>query len=71
MEQTTKIVGGLSEFKEDKKNDKGLLQRIREAKTTTEVDYLLGVGQTYKKVTIGTMRKWSKIAAAKKESFKS
>jgi hypothetical protein len=71
MEQTTKIVGGLSEFKEEKTQTKGLLQRLEEAKNETEVDYLLGVGKTYKKVTVGTMRKWAKVAAKRKESLKS
>lgn len=70
MEATTKIVGGLSEFKEDKTQTKGLLQRLEEAKNETEVDYLMGVGKTYKKVTVGTMRKWAKVAARKKQQIK-
>lgn len=62
MEQTTKIIGGLSEFKEDKNISKGLLQRIEEAKTEQEIEYLLGIGKTYKYVTPGTMKKWIKTA---------
>ncbi len=62
MEQTTKVVSGLSEFKEDKKPDKGLLQRIKEAKSESEVEYLLNVGKSYKKVSVGTMKKWVKAA---------
>lgn len=71
MEQTTKIVGGLSEFKGDKKQTDGILNRLKSAKTIEEVDYLMGVGKTYKKVTTGTMRKWAKIAAKKKLLIKS
>jgi hypothetical protein len=68
MEQTTKIVGGLSEFKEDKKQTRGLLQRLEEAKTEQEIEYLIGVGKTYKNVSTGTMKKW--IRAATKRGTK-
>jgi hypothetical protein len=70
MEQTTKIVGSLSEFKENKLSI-GLLNRLKTAKTAEEIDYLMSVGKTYNKVTVGTMKKWAKIAAKKKELFKS
>ena len=71
MEQTTKIIGGLSEFKQDKSQGDGLLNRLRSAKTSTEIDYLLGVGKTYKNVTVGTIRKWEKVASKKKGDLKS
>ena len=70
MEQSTKIVGGLSDFKEEKKSEKSLLQRINESTTKKDVEYLLGVGGTYKKASSGTLRKWSKAASKKLESFK-
>jgi hypothetical protein len=71
MEQTSKIVGGLSEFKENKTGGKSLLQRIEEANNETEVNYLLGVGKTYKKASVGTMRSWVKAASQRMEKIKS
>lgn len=68
---STKIVGGLTEFKEPKKMGQSLLDRIETAQTETEVNYLLGVGKTYKKATVKTMKMWVKAASKKIESFKS
>lgn len=72
MEDTSLVIGGLSEFKEDKKsvNNKSLLNRIKEAKNSTEITYLLSVGGTYKNVSLKTMRMWSEEAARKTNSFR-
>jgi uncharacterized protein YtpQ (UPF0354 family) len=70
MNDAIKIVGRISEFKEDKKSEKSLLDRITEAKNETEIDYLLGVGKSYKKVHVGTIKKWIKAASAKMAELK-
>ena len=68
--ENVKIVGGLTEFKEDKKFGKSLLQRIQEAQNEFEVNYLLDLGKSYRKAAPGTMKQWVMTASKKIESFK-
>lgn len=63
IENSTSIVGGLSEFKEEKKSSKSLLQRIEEATSIEEIQNLLKLGGTYKKASNGTIRMWAKAGA--------
>lgn len=69
MEKSTKIVGGLSSFKEEKKYTKSLLQRIQEAKNQTEINYLLEVAKDYKKASTKTIKMWQNAANIKSQSF--
>jgi hypothetical protein len=70
MDTSTKIVGGLSEFKTEKTIGKSILQRIEECQNETEVNYLLDLGKSYKKASVKTMKMWVKAADKKVESFK-
>ena len=70
MEDSTKIVGNLSEFKVENKPKMGLLDKIELATNEAEVNYLLSIGNTYKKVSNGTIKKWNKVADKKIKSFK-
>lgn len=71
MDTPIKIVGGLSEFKEEKKFGKSLLQRIEEAQNESEIDYLLRIGETYKKASTKIVKEWNKTANKKRDYFKS
>jgi hypothetical protein len=71
MDNTSiKIIGGLSEFNEDKKSGKSLLQRIQEAKSEPEVNTLLEIGKSYKHASVKTMKMWVKASFDKIQSFK-
>lgn len=71
MEDSTKIVTGLSEFKEEKNKINGLLRRIMDAKTETDINYLLKIGTTYKKVSAGTIKKWTRASIKRLKEIKS
>ncbi len=69
MDTSTKIIGGLSEFKTEKTVGKSLLQRIEECQNETEVNYLLNVGKSYNRASVKTMKMWVKAADKKMKSF--
>lgn len=47
-------------------NDIGLIDRIKAAKTSVEIDGLLAEGKTYKTASKKTQRKWMRVATAVK-----
>jgi uncharacterized membrane-anchored protein YjiN (DUF445 family) len=68
---SSSIVNGLSEFKEDSFLQKSLLEKIEEATCNEEIQELLKIGSTYKKASTKTLKMWAKAAALKSEQFKS
>jgi hypothetical protein len=63
MQNSTLVVGGLSEFKENVKPQKSLLEQIESAKSVYEVQELLKVGGKYIGASKKTMRMWAKASA--------
>lgn len=71
METSTKIIGGLSEFKQDSPTEISLIDRIKSASNEDEINYLLGVGKTYRKASVKTMKRWVKAASERLSKIKS
>lgn len=67
--QPTMIVGGLSEFKEDKNSKISLRQRIKNASSSEEILELLKIGSSYKKASVKTLKKWAKEAAKNQKNY--
>lgn len=70
MNTSTKIVGGLAEFKETKTNGNSLLDKIQKAKTKTEIDNLLNTGKSYTEASVKTINKWHKFASKRMSELK-
>lgn len=69
MNTNPEIVTSLPLYEESVINKKSLLQQIKAAKTETEVNLLLNIGSTYKKVSDKTKRKWLQESSIKVKSF--
>ena len=62
---STSIVSNLQNFVENKKSNIGILEKIQNAKTKTEIELLMESVKNYKHISNGTLRKIAKVAALK------